>query len=62
MREALDAMPGVSLEEGDTDHFLPPYRTLAMRVANRLLYPLQFARWNTRCARKYRFDRQKSCW
>jgi hypothetical protein len=43
MREALEAQPLVSVEEIDLDHYLPSYRSIVMRAANRVLRPLQSA-------------------
>jgi spore maturation protein CgeB len=43
LREALDGQPSVLLDEIDRDHYLPPYRSLVLRAANRLLRGMQVA-------------------
>lgn len=41
LREALAAQPNVMLSDIGEDHFFPNYRHLPLRIANRLLRPLQ---------------------
>ena len=41
MREALALLPEVMLSDVGPDHFLPNYRNLPLRIANRLLHVLQ---------------------
>jgi glycosyltransferase involved in cell wall biosynthesis len=41
MREALALLPEVVVNDIGVDHFLPNYRYLPLRIANRLLRPLQ---------------------
>jgi hypothetical protein len=43
LREALDSIASVRLDEVDTDHFMPPYRSTVMRAASRLLHRFQVA-------------------
>src|SRR5450759_3543237 len=41
LREALALLPEVVVNDSGADHFLPNYRHLPLRIANRLLRPLQ---------------------
>lgn len=41
VREALSGLPGVVIQEVDEDHFLPRHNGVPLRLANRLLRPLQ---------------------
>jgi hypothetical protein len=41
LREALTALPDVAIQEVDEDHFISQHRQLGLRIANRLLRPLQ---------------------
>ncbi len=41
MREALETLPGVTMDDVGEDHYLPKHRTRALRGFNRLLRPWQ---------------------
>lgn len=41
LREALQALPGVSISDICSDHYLPRYRSIFLRGLNRILKPLQ---------------------
>jgi glycosyltransferase involved in cell wall biosynthesis len=41
LREALATLPAVEIADIGEDHFIPRYRRLPLRLANRLLFPLQ---------------------
>ena len=41
LREALAMRPDVEITDIGEDHFIPKYRHLPLRIANRLLHPLQ---------------------
>ena len=41
MREALESLQAAVVSEVDPGHYFPSYRSVVMRVANRLLHPLQ---------------------
>ena len=48
LRKALAMQPGVIVSDVAEDHFLPHYRGLTLRIANRLLRPLQM--WELKSA------------
>lgn len=59
MREGLSAIDGVSVSEVSGDHYLPNYRGLPLRIANRLLRPWQVRELNAailRATMSYRPD------
>src|SRR5687768_4526051 len=41
LREAISSCPGVEINDVALDHYLPKHRSLGLRIANRLLRPLQ---------------------